>query len=411
MASEQMIFSVSEANNFIKALLDAVPQLQTIFVRGEISNYKCYPSGHHYFTLKDEGSALRCVMFRGMAAKLRFRPENGMKVVAFGRIGVFPRDGGYQLYCSDLSVQGVGDLHVAFEQLKEALGKEGLFDPAHKKPLPKYPRRIAIITSSAGAAVHDMLRILKARWPMSEVVLLPVRVQGAEAPAEIAGALRYANKWKVADLIITGRGGGSIEDLWAFNDERVARAIYASDLPVISAVGHEPDVTITDFVADARASTPSNAAEIAVPEQKELRRRLDTLSARMEQSAQKRVKALRERYEALARSRVLRDPMAFIDDKRLLLDYTQRKLSTLAQAQTAQRAQRFASLAASLDALSPLKVLGRGYAVARDENGTILRAAEEASVGEMIEVLLGQGSLMCTVDEQRTGGTGHGKNI
>ena len=411
MASEQMIFSVSEANNFIKALLDAVPQLQTIFVCGEISNYKCYPSGHHYFTLKDEGSALRCVMFRGMAAKLRFRPENGMKVVAFGRIGVFPRDGGYQLYCSDLSVQGVGDLHVAFEQLKEALGKEGLFDPAHKKPLPKYPRRIAIITSSAGAAVHDMLRILKARWPMSEVVLLPVRVQGAEAPAEIAGALRYANKWKVADLIITGRGGGSIEDLWAFNDERVARAIYASDLPVISAVGHETDVTISDFVADARASTPSNAAEIAVPEQKELRRRLDTLSARMEQSEQKRVKALRERYEALARSRVLRDPMAFIDDKRLLLDYTQRKLSTLAQAQTAQRAQRFASLAASLDALSPLKVLGRGYAVARDENGTILRAAEEASVGEMIEVLLGQGSLMCTVDEQRTGGTGHGKNI
>ena len=411
MASEQMIFSVSEANNFIKALLDAVPQLQTIFVRGEISNYKCYPSGHHYFTLKDEGSALRCVMFRGMAAKLRFRPENGMKVVAFGRIGVFPRDGGYQLYCSDLSVQGVGDLHVAFEQLKEALGKEGLFDPAHKKPLPKYPRRIAIITSSAGAAVHDMLRILKARWPMSEVVLLPVRVQGAEAPAEIAGALRYANKWKVADLIITGRGGGSIEDLWAFNDERVARAIYASDLPVISAVGHEPDVTISDFVADARASTPSNAAEIAVPDQQELRRRLDTLSARMEQSEQKRVKELRERCEALARSRVLRDPMAFIDDKRLLLDYTQKNLASLAQSQMAQREQRFAALAAKLDALSPLKVLGRGYAVVKAADGRILRAASDTEVGEKIEVLLGQGSLMCTVDEQRTGGTGHGKNI
>ena len=237
-----MVFSVSEANNFIKALLDAVPQLQTIFVRGEISNYKLYPSGHHYFTLKDEGSALRCVMFRGMASKLRFRPENGMKVIAFGRIGVFPRDGAYQLYCSDLSAQGVGDLYVAFEQLKEKLSKEGLFDPAHKKPLPKYPARIAIITSSAGAAIHDMLRILNARWPMSEVVLLPVRVQGAEAPAEIAGALRYANKWRVADLIITGRGGGSIEDLWAFNDERVARAIYESNLPVISAVGHQPAV-------------------------------------------------------------------------------------------------------------------------------------------------------------------------
>ena len=223
-----MIFSVSEANNFIKALLDAVPQLQTIFVRGEISNYKLYPSGHHYFTLKDEGSALKCVMFRGMAGKLRFRPENGMKVIAFGRIGVFPRDGAYQLYCSELSVEGVGDLHVAFEQLKEKLFKEGLFAPEHKKPLPKYPKCIAIITSSAGAAVHDMLRILNARWPMSEVVLLPVRVQGAEAPPEIAGALRYANKWQVADLIITGRGGGSIEDLWAFNDERVARAIRSS---------------------------------------------------------------------------------------------------------------------------------------------------------------------------------------
>ena len=411
MASEQMIFSVSEANNFIKALLDAVPQLQTIFVRGEISNYKCYPSGHHYFTLKDEGSALKCVMFRGMAAKLRFRPENGMKVVAFGRIGVFPRDGAYQLYCSELSAAGVGDLYVAFEQLKAKLEGEGLFDPAHKKPLPRYPKRIAVITSSAGAAVHDMLRILNARWPMSEVVLLPVRVQGAEAPPEIAGALRYANRWRVADLIITGRGGGSIEDLWAFNDERVARAIYESEIPVISAVGHEPDVTIADFVADVRAATPSNAAELAVPDQQEIFRRLDALQTRMVQSEKKRVKLFAARYETLARSRVLRDPMAFIDDKRLLLDYTQKNLASLAQNQMAQREQRFAALAAKLDALSPLKVLGRGYAVARDENGKILRAAEEASVGEKIEVLLGQGSLMCTVDEQRTGGAGHGKNI
>ena len=238
---------------------------------------------------------------------------------------------------------GVGDLYVAFEQLKEKLSKEGLFDPAHKKPLPKYPKRIAIITSSAGAAIHDMLRILNARWPMSEVVLLPVRVQGAEAPAEIAGALRYANKWRVADLIITGRGGGSIEDLWAFNDERVARAIYESDLPVISAVGHEPDVTISDFVADARASTPSNAAEIAVPDQEELRRRLGALQTRMEQSERKRVKNLREQFEKTARSRVLQDPMAFIDDKRLLLDYTQKNLASLARQQTAHRMQQFAS--------------------------------------------------------------------
>ena len=411
MVGEQMVFSVSEANNFIKALLDGVPQLQTIFVRGEISNYKCYPSGHHYFTLKDEGSALRCVMFRGMAARLRFRPENGMKVVAFGRIGVFPRDGAYQLYCSELSAQGAGDLHVAFEQLKAKLEKEGLFDPAHKKPLPRYPKRIAIITSSAGAAVHDMLRILNARWPMSEVVLLPVRVQGAEAPGEIAGALRYANKWQVADLIITGRGGGSIEDLWAFNDERVARAIYASDIPVISAVGHEPDVTIADYVADVRAATPSNAAELAVPDRQELARRLAMLQTRMVRSEQKRVRTLSERYEKLARSRVLRDPMAFIDDKRLLLDYTQKNLASLAQNQMAQRGQRYAALAAKLDALSPLKVLGRGYAVAKSADGTILRAAEDAAIGEAIEVLLGHGSLACTVNERKTGGTADGKNV
>lgn len=406
-----MIFSVSEANNFIKALLDAVPQLQTIFVRGEISNYKLYPSGHHYFTLKDEGSALRCVMFRGMASSLRFRPENGMRVIAFGRIGVFPRDGAYQLYCSGLSAEGVGDLHVAFEQLKEKLYKEGLFDPAHKKPLPKYPERIAIITSSAGAAVHDMLRILNVRWPMSEVVLLPVRVQGAEAPPEIVGALRYANKWKVADLIITGRGGGSIEDLWAFNDERVARAIYDSDIPVISAVGHEPDVTIADFVADVRASTPSNAAELAVPDQREIKRRLDALRTRMVQSEQKRVEQMREQYAKLARSRVLRNPMAFIDDKRLLLDYMQKNLALLAQRQMAQRQQRFTALTAKLDALSPLKVLGRGYAVARNEEGTILRRAADAQTGERIEVLLGQGSLACTVNERKTGGTADGKNV
>ena len=395
-----MIFSVSEANNFIKALLDAVPQLQTIFVRGEISNYKLYPSGHHYFTLKDEGSALKCVMFRGMAGKLRFRPENGMKVIAFGRIGVFPRDGAYQLYCSDLSAQGVGDLYVAFEQLKEKLSKEGLFDPAHKKPLPKYPARIAIITSSAGAAIHDMLRILNARWPMSEVVLLPVRVQGAEAPAEIAGALRYANKWRVADLIITGRGGGSIEDLWAFNDERVARAIYESNLPVISAVGHEPDVTISDFVADARASTPSNAAEIAVPDQAELWKRLDSAGRAMAQGALNTLEKADAQWKTLASKRVLTDPMAFVDDRRMQLDSVQQRMGLTAHRQLSRRQQRFATLAASLDALSPLKVLGRGYAMAQTTDGTVLRTSQQVQEGDRIHVRLGQGALDCTVDRK-----------
>ncbi len=406
-----MVFSVSEANNFIKALLDAVPQLQTIFVRGEISNYKLYPSGHHYFTLKDENGAMRCVMFKGQAQHLRFRPENGMKVIAFGRISVFPRDGAYQLYCAELLAEGLGELHVAFEQLKEKLYKEGLFDASHKKPLPKYPQRIAIITSPAGAAVHDMIRILRARYPLSKVVLLPVRVQGAEAPPEIVGALLYANRWKVADVIITGRGGGSIEDLWAFNDERVARAIYDSDIPVISAVGHEPDVTIADFVADARASTPANAAEIAGPDQKELGHRLAVLQSRMTQSETARVQYQRKRWQELSHKRVMLDPMAFIADKRMLLDYTQTRLSALAQQQTAARKQRFGRLCASLDALSPLKVLSRGYAVARDERGAVVKNAADVDIGERIDVALGQGSLLCRVENRNLGGNDDGKNI
>ncbi len=404
----QMIFSVSEANNFIKALLDGVPELQEIFVRGEISNYKLYPSGHHYFTLKDAEGAMRCVLFRGNASKLRFRPENGMKVIAFGRISIFPRDGAYQLYVSELTAEGVGDLHVAFEQLKAKLDAEGLFDPAHKKPLPRYPGTIAIITSSAGAAVHDMIRILNARWPLSKVVLLPVRVQGEEAPPEIAGALRYANKWRVADVIITGRGGGSIEDLWAFNDERVARAIYESEIPVISAVGHEPDVTISDYVADARASTPSNAAEIAVPDQKELRRRLAVMGGRMTQSEGARLEALRKRLAELSRKRALTDPTAFVADKRMLLDYTQKNLVSAAEKQLAERQRQYAALCASLDALSPLKVLGRGYAVARTADGRVLRSAKDANVGEKIDLTLEKGRLTCAVEARELEGERHG---
>lgn len=403
MTEQRRIFTVSEANRFIKALLDQTPQLQEIFVRGEISNYKVYPSGHHYFTLKDAEGAMRCVMFRGNASRLRFRPENGMKAIAFGRISAFPRDGAYQLYCADLTAEGVGDLHVAFEQLKAKLYAEGLFDPAHKKPLPRYPEKIAIITSSAGAAVHDMIRILNARWPLARVLLLPVRVQGAEAPPEIAGALRYANKWRVADVVITGRGGGSIEDLWAFNDERVARAIYDSEIPVVSAVGHEPDVTIADFVADARASTPSNAAEIVVPDQRELRRSLAAARERMTQAEAARLTAQRKRLTELAQKRVLRDPLAFVADKRLLLDYTRKDLASIAQKQVAERRARYAALCASLDALSPLKVLGRGYAAAYTESGAVVRSAADVEIGDRIEVALGRGSLGCTVETRNLG--------
>ncbi|MBP3486203.1 MAG: exodeoxyribonuclease VII large subunit, partial [Oscillospiraceae bacterium] len=239
----QQIYDVSQINEYLKLRFEEDAFLSALLIRGEISNYKLYPSGHHYFTLKDANGALRCVLFKGNALRLRFRPENGMRVIAAGRISVFPRDGAYQLYCTGLTPDGVGDLHVAFEQLKQKLYAEGLFAPERKQPIPLYPHRIAIITSAAGAALRDMVRILRSRYPLCEVKLLGVRVQGAEAPAEIAGAIRYANRWQVADLIITGRGGGSIEDLWAFNDERVARAIADSVIPVISAVGHEPDVT------------------------------------------------------------------------------------------------------------------------------------------------------------------------
>ncbi len=395
---EQHIFSVSEVNGLVKHLLDSEPALQNIYVQGEISNYKMYPSGHHYFTLKDADGALRCVMFRGQASRLRFRPENGMKVIAQGRIAVFPRDGAYQLYCNTLTPEGAGDLAVAFEQLKARLYAEGLFDKAHKKPLPAYPEKIAIVTSSAGAAVHDMIRILRRRYPIAKVILLPVRVQGAEAPPEIAGAIRYADRWKIGDVIITGRGGGSMEDLWAFNDERVARAIYDCGTPVISAVGHEPDVTISDFVADARASTPSNAAEIAVPDQAALLRRFRDDAARMAQAETARLDALRRRLEALSEKRVMRDHLAYIQDKRMLVSHLQQRLGDLGGQAVSRRREKFAALAAALDAMSPLKVLARGYAVARTEDGAILKSWRDLSPGDRAAVTLADGGFECRVE-------------
>ena len=396
---EQHIFGVTEVNELVKLLLDNEPMLQNICVRGELSNYKMYPSGHHYFSLKDQEGAIRCVMFKGSAMRLRFRPENGMKVVVTGRVTVFPRDGAYQLYCNTMTPEGVGDLAVAFEQLKAKLYAEGLFDPAHKKPLPAYPEKIAIVTSSAGAAVHDMIRILRRRYPIAKVILLPVRVQGAEAPPEIAGAIRYADKWKIGDVIITGRGGGSMEDLWAFNDERVARAIYACETPVTSAVGHEPDVTISDFVADARASTPSNAAEIAVPDQVELLRWLRGAEERMEQSETARLDTLRQRLETLASKRVMTDQLAYVQDKRMALIHVQQRLGDLADGQLTRKRQSFAALAASLDAMSPLKVLGRGYAMAQNDAGQILKSCRDVTAGERVSVTLGEGGFSATVEE------------
>ena len=398
---ETKVFSVSELNGLIKELFDHTPLFLNISVRGELSNYKIYPSGHHYFTLKDNESSLRCVMFKGNAMHLRFRPESGMSVTAFGRISVFPRDGAYQLYCSGLMPEGTGDLQVAFEQLKKKLGEEGLFDEAHKKPLPPFPQKIAIITSSAGAAVHDMIRILGRRWPMSKVLLLPVRVQGVEAPAEIAGAIRYANRYAVADLIITGRGGGSIEDLWAFNDERVARAIYASEIPVISAVGHEPDVTISDYVADRRASTPSNAAEIAVPDASEQRQTLSSFSIRSAQAMDKRLKQMRSETENLRSRRVLRDAGAYLDDRRIELDRLRDKLCAAMESELGGKKREQVRLAAGLDAMSPLRVLTRGYAVASDENGEIVTSTKMIRKGSRLHLRLSDGGADCRVESIR----------
>lgn len=392
--------SVSELTALIKTMLDGEPLLQRIYVRGELSNYKVYPSGHHYFTIKDEGAMLKAVMFRSEASRLRFKPESGMKVVAFGRIAVYPRDGVYQLYVSGLSPDGVGALYAAFEQLKAKLSAEGLFDAAHKKPLPAYPERIAIVTSSAGAAVRDIIRVAAKRWPLAKLILLPVRVQGAEAPPEIVSAIRYANKWKVADLIITGRGGGSIEDLWAFNDERVARAIYDSSLPVISAVGHEPDVTISDFVADLRAATPSNAAELAVPDAEELKAQLAHYEGRMAAAMRSRLDGEKRRLRLLRERRVLTDAGAYVADRRLALDHALTRLCAAYQKLAVQKRGQLGRNAAALDALSPLKVLGRGYAIAHTGEGAILRSAEEVQVGDRLRLRLSDGTLNCEVKDK-----------
>lgn len=395
----QQVLSITQINEYIRSMMDSDALLAGLSVRGEISNYKMYPSGHHYFTLKDEGGALKCVLFKGNAMRLKFRPENGMKVIAMGKISVYPRDGAYQLYCSNLVLDGIGDLYAAFEQLKAKLAAQGLFDPAHKKPLPKYPGVIGIITSSAGAAVHDMLRILRKRYPLAQVRLLPVRVQGVEAPGEIAAAIGYANFYKLADLLIVGRGGGSIEDLWAFNDERVAHAIYQSEIPVISAVGHEPDVTISDFVADLRAATPSNAAELAVPDQDALRQQLDSMSAAMGNLLGRQIKNARRQLNILAQSPSLTSPDQYILQRRKTLELLKGRVFAAQTRVIHGHKQRFIAATAKLDAMSPLKVLTRGYAMVQNEEDTVVRSVKQTKLGEQISVSLSDGVLTTTVTD------------
>ena len=394
----QSVYSITQINQYIASKLDNDPMLENVAVRGEISNYKLYPSGHHYFTLKDEGGALKCVMFKGNAFRLRFRPENGMQIIAVGKIGVFPRDGAYQLYCSSLTVDGVGDLHAAFEQLKKKLAAQGLFDPAHKKPIPRFPGVIGIVTSAAGAALHDMLRILKKRYPLSKVLLLPARVQGVEAPGEIAAAIRYANAHRLADLLIVGRGGGSMEDLWAFNEEIVAHAIYESQIPVISAVGHEPDVTISDYVADLRAATPSNAAELAVPDQDALRQSLDTMSVVMATALNRHIKSADQRLKLLAASASLKSPHAYLEQRRNTLMYLNQRLIGAENRILDNRSRNFIAMTAKLDAMSPLKVLSRGYAMTQKDGGEVVRSVSQLRVGDRLTVTLSDGSAKTVIE-------------
>lgn len=393
----QQALTVTQVNEYIRTLMDRDNLLNNVCVKGEISNYKLYPSGHHYFTLKDENGALRCVIFKGNAFRLRFRPENGMKILVMGKIGVFPRDGAYQLYCTSMMPDGVGDLHVAFEQLKAKLSAKGLFDPKYKKPIPRYPGVIGIVTSPVGAALRDMLRILNARYPLAQVRLIPARVQGAEAPGEIAGAIDYANRYHLADVLIVGRGGGSIEDLWAFNDEQVAYAIFRSQIPVISAVGHEPDVTISDYVADLRAATPSNAAELVVPDCNALRQMMDGYSASMSSSLGRQLKTSRQRLNMLSNSPAMASPLGYFEQRKNALHMLETKLSLAQNRRLHLSRQRFTALTAKLDAMSPLKVLTRGYAMVQGREGQVIRSAAQVSSGDYVSLQLSDGKIEACV--------------
>lgn len=395
------VLSVTQINEYIRGLMDNDTALTSVYVRGEISNYKVYPSGHHYFTLKDEGASLKCVMFRSSAMRLRFHPENGMKVIVGGKISVYPRDGAYQLYCVSMTSDGLGDLHVAFEQLKKSLAAKGLFAQEHKKAIPIYPRTIGVVTSSAGAAVHDILRVLRKRFPLSKVLLLPVRVQGVEAPGEIAAAVAYANHYRLADVLIVGRGGGSIEDLWAFNDERVAYAIYHSEIPVISAVGHEPDITISDFVADVRAATPSNAAEIVVPDQEAIRQNLDGLYAAMHMALEKQLKAARRHLLVLSASPSLQRPDTYLKQRRKDLLILRERIISVQKDITNRSRRRYMMSVGKLDAMSPLKVMTRGYAIVNSENHNIVRSVHEVSPGSQLSVKVSDGEIIAIVEKVR----------
>lgn len=407
------IYSVTQLNQEIKGLLESNPTFRNVFVQGEISNYKQHTSGHHYMTLKDESGAISAVMFRGDATRLRFRMQNGMKVIARGRVSSFPKTGQVQLYVVDLMPDGVGALHMAFEQLKSRLYVEGLFDQEHKKEIPHMPQTIALVTSPTGAAVRDMIRILGRRWPLAKVEVWPALVQGDHAAGDIARMIARVNAYGKADVIIVGRGGGSLEDLWAFNEEIVARAIYDSQIPVISAVGHEPDITIADFVADLRGPTPSGAAELAVPDITELQITLDRLEEGLDSSMQRRLAlqhnllhALVERLDRCTPTHYFVERHRFIVDliTRLILaqnhnigtaltklEYQEKRLEKMGRLRIEKEQANLQNLAGRLDALSPLKVLARGFSVATDTVGKVITDSAALQPDDILFLRFAQG--------------------
>ena len=392
------VLSVTQVNTYIKSLIDGDANLADLFIRGEVSNFKRHSSGHLYLTLKDENCRLPAVMFRFNAGRLRFLPQDGMRVIARGRISVYDRDGRYQLYIEEMHPDGVGDLSVAYEQLKERLAAEGLFAQEHKKPLPRYPRRMGVITSPTGAAVHDIITVLSRRFPVADLILCPVHVQGDEASGEICEALERFNRLRAADVIILGRGGGSIEDLWAFNEESVARAVYRSEIPVISAVGHETDFTICDFVADVRAATPSAAAELAVPDSRELMARLAGFHLKMVAGLSASLEAKKGRLAAVAGTNCFKNPHALIENRRQHLDACTDRLEASIRQVTGDRRQALTAAAASLELLSPLKILGRGYAIALGPQDHVIRSIKDTRKGESILLKVIDGQIRCTVD-------------
>lgn len=400
MYNAPLVLSVSQLNRYVKSRMDADENLFNVFLVGEISNFTDhYKTGHFYFSLKDEEAQIKAVMFRQNALKVKFRPENGLRVIVRGRVSLYEAAGSYQVFVDDMQPDGVGALNLAFEQLKERLEREGLFDAAHKKPLPRFPERIGVITSETGAAVQDILNILGRRFPYAQVVLAPVLVQGEGAPAQLVDALQSFNACKNVDVIILGRGGGSAEDLWAFNDERLAYAVYRSQIPVISAVGHETDFTICDFVADLRAPTPSAAAELAVPDQMQLRAEIHTLLSRMQRTVTNNLREQRLRLEQSAQKSVLKNPNLYFDTKRMQLLSVSTQFDALEKAILHRARIRLQENAAKLQALSPLSVLARGYSVTTLADGTVVHSANQLSENTEITVQLADGKAACTVKE------------